>query len=147
MVLRYIRSADENPDEELHEIQQAVLEEQVILARKFKFFMISFFSFWFQSNFVCNFMKFNEQKEEANFFFFFFFFFFYAILFDLSETQVAYLARKFTCLGNCLLSFLFSGSLKGSRIYFSHQKSFHFRYHQKSHYFRLPITMFSTTLW
>ena len=60
MVLRYIRSADENPDEELHEIQQAVLEEEVILARKFKFFMISSFSFWFQSNFVCNFMKFNE---------------------------------------------------------------------------------------
>jgi len=30
MVLRYIRSADENPDEELHEIQQAVMEEQEV---------------------------------------------------------------------------------------------------------------------
>ena len=63
MVLRYIRSANENPDEELHEIQQAVLEEEVILARKFKFFMISFFSFWFQSNFVCNFVKFNLDEK------------------------------------------------------------------------------------
>ena len=29
LVLRYIRSAEENPDEELREIQQAVLEEEV----------------------------------------------------------------------------------------------------------------------
>ena len=33
LVLRYIRSAEENPDEELREIQQAVLEEEVLKCR------------------------------------------------------------------------------------------------------------------
>ena len=42
MVLRYIRSADENPDEELHEIQQAVLEEQVKIAQNVAFEFYNF---------------------------------------------------------------------------------------------------------
>ena len=57
MVLRYIRSADENPDEELHEIQQAVLEEQVKITQNVAF-EFSRQNYLFFHNCLLNFMQF-----------------------------------------------------------------------------------------